>query len=295
MYIYILELQNNKFYLNLTNKSKFTLSDYENRNGYQWTYQNLPMKLEKIIPYCDKYDLDKYVLIMMQKYGINNVRGGSFSELSLDYYTVKFIRKMICNVNNLCDNCGHKKHDEDKICHWNDDIFIKKPIKFDFYNKNRNLVEGVLYFQKNDYEKINLILNSQSINNDCNNELPLFNIKLNSDKILEKHPNIIEILENIKKKYGYYTQCNDIFRSDCVHYANETISKFQLIDIDWKYQKYIQQAIYYQSLIYYYKFIKKQNIYNIDKIRFVNFKHIIKRYGQTTYFIRINSNFLINN
>ena len=289
MYIYILELQNNKYYIGITENPRFTLSDYKNLNGYKWTYENIPLKLNKLIPYCNKYDLDKYVLINMQKYGINNVRGGSFSEYSFDYNTTQFIRNMICNTNNLCNNCGNPNHNTK--CNYNNYIFIKEPIVFTYYDKNDISNEGILYFNKNEYNKIRSIHQALVYNDTPSTKIPIFNIKIRSDKILQKHPQIIEILEDIKKDCGYYIHSEDIFRSDC-NIRNYEYSLANMNYNKYKFKQFLVKAIYYDSMIQYYDFIKKNHNIKIDDIKLQNTKYQIKQYGQSIYFIIIESNYI---
>jgi hypothetical protein len=59
---------------------------------------------------CDEYDEDKYTLKYMKKYGIDNVRGGSFVTLTLSKYEKKFLTKMIRSSENKCFYCDDKTH-----------------------------------------------------------------------------------------------------------------------------------------------------------------------------------------
>ena len=60
----------------------------------------------EIIPDCDDYDEDKYTRRYMDKYGIDNVRGGSFCEVILDEITIKLLEKMSKTRQNKCFTCG---------------------------------------------------------------------------------------------------------------------------------------------------------------------------------------------
>ena len=45
---------------------------------------NYPIKIIETITNCDNFDEDKYVKIYASKYGIDNVRDGSYSKIYLD-------------------------------------------------------------------------------------------------------------------------------------------------------------------------------------------------------------------
>ena len=63
----------------------------------------------------DEFDEDKLTFKYMYKYGINNVRGGSFCEFILKYKDKFFIQKIIRNAMNDCFICG--SHDHYADCH----------------------------------------------------------------------------------------------------------------------------------------------------------------------------------
>jgi hypothetical protein len=109
-FIYILELQNDKYYIGKTTNPKFRINQHINENGTAWTKKHSPKKLLELIPNCGDFDEDKYTLTYMKIKGIKNVRGGSFSQIEIDENTIKVIKKMLKNEDNLCFNCDEEGH-----------------------------------------------------------------------------------------------------------------------------------------------------------------------------------------
>lgn len=113
VYIYVLQLENNKYYIGKTNNPDNRISQHiatEGNYGSAWTNKNKPLKVMEIIPNCDDYDEDKYTIKYMEKYGINNVRGGSFCEIILNKSNIETIKKMINGSSNKCYLCGMEGH-----------------------------------------------------------------------------------------------------------------------------------------------------------------------------------------
>lgn len=109
-YIYILKLQYNKYYIGKTNNPKFRLKQHFNTNGSSWTKKYKPINIHQIIPDCDNFDEDKWTIKFMMKYGINNVRGGTFCQLKLSNEDKNIINKMINSAENKCYKCGENGH-----------------------------------------------------------------------------------------------------------------------------------------------------------------------------------------
>jgi len=82
VFIYALKLSQGKYYVGKTTNPSFRLDNHFNSNGSAWTMKYKPIKLLELIPNCDRYDEDKYTRKYMDKYGIDNVRGGSFVQIS---------------------------------------------------------------------------------------------------------------------------------------------------------------------------------------------------------------------
>ena len=62
------------------------------------------------------YDEDKYVKKYMNLYGIDNVRGGSYSNNTLTKYEKIFIKKELDTANDKCYMCGSSNHFAKNCC-----------------------------------------------------------------------------------------------------------------------------------------------------------------------------------
>lgn len=108
--IYILLLEKNKYYIG---KSQNIVSRIENHfasNGSQWTKKYKPLKVVEFLYNCDDYDEDKYTIKYMKLYGINNVRGGSFSQIKLSDSNIITLHQIIKSVSDKCYICGNNDH-----------------------------------------------------------------------------------------------------------------------------------------------------------------------------------------
>ena len=61
-----------------------------------------PLEIVELIPNCDDYDEDKYTRMYMDLYGIDNVRGGSFSSFHLDQNTIEYLQQLSKGTNDRC-------------------------------------------------------------------------------------------------------------------------------------------------------------------------------------------------
>lgn len=114
--IYVLKLEDNKYYIGKTKNNIDNdvdikrINDHFNNKGSDWTLKYKPIEIVETFNFSDDYDEDKYTLKYMGKYGIENVRGGSFCTIKLDDDTIKVIKRMLNGSNNKCYNCESNNH-----------------------------------------------------------------------------------------------------------------------------------------------------------------------------------------
>lgn len=178
-YIYILELENNKYYIGKTNNPQIRINDHFKLDGSLWTKKYKPIKIIDIISNCDEFDEDKYTIKYMKKYGIDNVRGGSFCQIELDNNNKNILNKMIYSATNKCFKCGKLGHFTND-CHYNDSIICyrcgrKGHTVMDCYAKNHiNInrdLNGCYNCGRADHWKITCNYNKDIYNNTINKGL----------------------------------------------------------------------------------------------------------------------------
>lgn len=197
LFIYILQLEKGKYYVGKTTNPNFRLNNHFNNDGSEWTKKYKPIRLIELKPNCDNYDEDKITRQYMDKYGIHNVRGGSFVSLKLDNETINFLEKMSNGTNDKCFNCGKKGH------------FVKDCIESQCYNVDYDNDSGI---EENEIEEDEIEeleeLKKQFIR-DCSK----YNNKLISGELIIKIFKKYDINMNLHNLYGLcYTinHCDDL-------------------------------------------------------------------------------------
>ena len=104
VFVYALQLEKGKYYIGKTDYPYITFNKICNNLYSKWVELYKPLQLFLLIPFCTDYDEDKYVKIFMKKYGIHNVRGGSFCSVNLTDYTITSLEKIL-NNDNKCFIC----------------------------------------------------------------------------------------------------------------------------------------------------------------------------------------------
>lgn len=107
--IYILELVNGKYYIGKTSNLSRRLEEHQKGNGSRWTQIYPMVKLVESFS-GDVFDEDKYVKIYMMKYGIDQVRGGSYSQVKLDNNSRTALTKELHGISDTCFRCGRNNH-----------------------------------------------------------------------------------------------------------------------------------------------------------------------------------------
>lgn len=114
MYLYVLRLgkiKDPKFFIGKSEKI-YNVPLAKLGGCFAAKYQ--PSDFEEVIVNGENINLDVIVLRYMRLYGIDNVRGGTFSSLKLCGYTKRVIQRLICDQIGVCYRCkryGHSASD----------------------------------------------------------------------------------------------------------------------------------------------------------------------------------------
>lgn len=78
--------------------------------GAGWTKLYPLVDVIDIIPEADRFDEDKYVKIYMEKYGVGNVRGGSYVQVVLPEWQRLSLDRELATAKGTCFQCGSFGH-----------------------------------------------------------------------------------------------------------------------------------------------------------------------------------------
>jgi hypothetical protein len=113
IYIYIIQLKNNKYYVK---KSNICLDLLTNELNSEWLYYNPIINLKEsteVRVFEKDINEDIIVLELMQKHGVNHVRGGTFKTLNISVGNTYDIIQTIKIELNKCYLCA-QNHNVDQ-------------------------------------------------------------------------------------------------------------------------------------------------------------------------------------
>lgn len=108
--LYVLVLKNDKYYVGKTSNISRRLKDHFSGKGSEWTRKYSPIEIVEVIKNFDDFDEDKMVKKYMKRYGIENVRGGSYSQIILSREQLNCLTKELETAKNACFRCGQPGH-----------------------------------------------------------------------------------------------------------------------------------------------------------------------------------------
>ncbi len=108
--IYVLRLQGGKYYVGKTENHQKRFQEHQDGRGSSWTRLYPPIGIYKLHHNASPFDEDKVTKEMMAKYGIDNVRGGSYVTEELDEVQEEALRRELWAAQDCCTKCGRKGH-----------------------------------------------------------------------------------------------------------------------------------------------------------------------------------------
>lgn len=128
--IYTLELNEGKYYVGRTNNLDRRILEHSTKtNKWVTTYGIVRVLNSKIM--MGMFDEDTTTKELMVKYGIDNVRGGTYTTFTLSSNHRKLLEKELLHANDGCFVCGSTEHYADKCTSVKLETTVK-PKKSDF-------------------------------------------------------------------------------------------------------------------------------------------------------------------
>ena len=91
--IYILKLVDNKYYIGFTDNIKKRVQEHIDGNGSSFTKMYRPINLVKVYENVNPEKVDVSIIKYMKKFGVDNVRGGSYKNVKLKKTQIKELKK----------------------------------------------------------------------------------------------------------------------------------------------------------------------------------------------------------
>lgn len=110
MYIYVLQCQSNKWYIGKSVDFTNRFIEHVTKNGSAWTIKYPPIEIFDVKPLSSKFDEDNLTMEYMDKYGIDNVRGGAYVQVYLPDVQRNEIERKLSSANDTCFNCKQTGH-----------------------------------------------------------------------------------------------------------------------------------------------------------------------------------------
>lgn len=108
--LYVLQLQGGKYYVGKTTDMNRRYEQHKSGKGSSWTSTYRPVKILEVRPVKDEHDENNTTKDLMKKYGIDNVRGGSYTQVVLSKDLESALQTELRGVSDACFKCGEKGH-----------------------------------------------------------------------------------------------------------------------------------------------------------------------------------------
>ena len=109
-YLYVLKLEKGKWYVGKTTDLIKRYQQHVGGHGSAWTSKYSPVSLTESKPITSVHDENNTTKDLMKKYGVENVRGGSYTQINLDDSVISVLNKEFLGNTDKCFKCGLAGH-----------------------------------------------------------------------------------------------------------------------------------------------------------------------------------------
>lgn len=141
--LYHIELQDGKHYVGVTNNLQMRYQQHVLGKGSEWTKSHPPIKYPESMEVVGLFDEDNEVKRLMMIHGIDNVRGGSYSNIVLTKEQRLALESEITHAKDECFKCNNFGHYA-KDCPSNKTVIMKHFNELDHYGKDCPLDKTVV-------------------------------------------------------------------------------------------------------------------------------------------------------
>jgi predicted GIY-YIG superfamily endonuclease len=138
--IYVLKLNGGKYYIGKTTNPDCRFEQHETGKGSAWTKLYEPLEIIDTIIQDMRFTELAITLKYMKKYGIDNVRGSTYSNVQLTKSQKEEIERHIRGEYDLCLTCGDDSHFME-LCPANQQTFLQRLQKWFCCVKKTNALD----------------------------------------------------------------------------------------------------------------------------------------------------------
>lgn len=120
--IYVYECEHGKYYVGLTENINRRNKEHSKGEGAEWTKLHKPIQYIETYNTNDKFDEIKITLKYMDKFGIDNVRGGPYCKIVLPSDWIAHIRHVLRSTKDVCYKCHRSGHYARECMYNKDDV-----------------------------------------------------------------------------------------------------------------------------------------------------------------------------
>lgn len=196
--IYALRLENRKWYIGKSDQPIVRIQQHRDNPHVQWIRQHPVIDIDMVIE-GDDFDEDKYTLKYMARYGVENVRGGTFSQPQLTHENMVLLHRQIASIEDRCFICRNIGH-----------FTSECPYKNSTSNINSNVRPN------------SGTLSDQSINpyRRSQNQSPLQNQHPQNQSPLQNQPQQLQTCQTCQQQGHHSSQCPRTMCYNCKSYGH---------------------------------------------------------------------------
>jgi cellular nucleic acid-binding protein len=109
-HVYVLKLEDGKYYVGKSDDPEQRISRHFSGFGSAWTREYSPIKVIEIRRNVSRFEEDKLTKEYMEKYGIDNVRGGAYTQVNLPENARESLQREIRGASDVCFKCNRAGH-----------------------------------------------------------------------------------------------------------------------------------------------------------------------------------------